>query len=60
MPEDLIAIGDDGNGDKLCFQVINGKMSKKIYLWDHETNEIEEYAPNLIEFVKLESEAEEG
>lgn len=42
MPEDLIAIGDDGNGDKLCFHIINGKMREKIYLWDHETNEIED------------------
>jgi hypothetical protein len=26
MSDDLIAIGDDGSGDKLCFKKINGKM----------------------------------
>lgn len=59
MSGDLIAIADDGTGDKLCLQVINGKMDDKIYIWDHETTEIEEYASNLKEFIKLDSEIDE-
>lgn len=53
MSDDLIAIGDDGTGDKLCLQVINGKMNDKIYIWNHETAEIKEYASNLKVFIKL-------
>jgi hypothetical protein len=33
-------------------------MEDEIYLWYHETTEIEEYAPNLKEFVILISEEE--
>jgi cell wall assembly regulator SMI1 len=53
MSEDLIAIGDDGSGDKLCFKKINGKMGDTIYLWNHETKELDEYAPSLEEFIIL-------
>ena len=59
MPDDQIAIGDDGTGDKLCLRVINGKMSDKIYIWNHETAEIEEYTSNLKGFIKLDSENDE-
>jgi hypothetical protein len=51
MSEDLIAIGDDGTGDILCFKKMNGKMGDTIYLWNHETTELEEYAPSLKEFI---------
>ncbi|MGG1679712.1 SMI1/KNR4 family protein [Neobacillus sp. NRS-1170] len=51
MSDDLIAIGDDGSGDILCFKMMNGKMGDTIYLWYHETTELEEYAPNLEEFI---------
>jgi hypothetical protein len=51
MSEDLIAIGDDGSGDTLCFKKMNGKMGDTIYLWNHETTELEEYAPSLKEFI---------
>jgi cell wall assembly regulator SMI1 len=51
MSEDLIAIGDDGSGDILCFKMVNGKLGDTIYLWYHETTELEEYAPNLEEFI---------
>lgn len=56
MSENLIAIGDDGSGDKLCLKKINGKMGDAIYLWNHETTEVSEYAPNLEEFIILISE----
>ncbi|SMQ77503.1 Cell wall assembly regulator SMI1 [Bacillus sp. OV166] len=51
MSEDLIAIGDDGSGDILCFKKMNGKMGDTIYLWNHESTELEEYAPSLKEFI---------
>jgi hypothetical protein len=53
MSEDLIAIGDDGSGDKLCLKKMNGKMGNTIYLWNHETTVIDEYAHNLKEFIIL-------
>lgn len=51
MSKDLIAIGDDGSGDKLCLKVNDGIMGNEIYLWYHEGAELEEYAPNLTEFI---------
>jgi len=51
MSEDLIAIGDDGSGDILCFKKMNGKIGDTIYLWNHEKTELEEYAPSLKEFI---------
>ncbi|WP_028390722.1 SMI1/KNR4 family protein [Bacillus cihuensis] len=56
MSKDLIAIGDDGTGDKLCLKINNGKMGDEIYLWYHEDAEIEEIAPNLKEFIIIISE----
>ena len=47
FPNELIAIGDDGSGDKLCLKISNGIMRDEIYLWYHENAKIEEYAPNL-------------
>ena len=58
LSKDLIAIGDDGSGDKLCFKVNNGRMENEIYIWYHEVVELEEYAPNLKEFIILNSEEE--
>ncbi|MCA1062760.1 SMI1/KNR4 family protein [Rossellomorea sp. AcN35-11] len=51
MSEDLIAIGDDGSGDRVCLKVDNEIMGDKICLWYHEDGEFEEYAPNLKEFI---------
>jgi cell wall assembly regulator SMI1 len=51
MSEELIAIGDDGSGDKLCLKVNDGKMGNEIYLWYHEDGELEEYASSLKEFI---------
>jgi hypothetical protein len=51
MSEDLIAIGDDGSGDKLCLKINEGKMGNEIYLWYHEDGELEEYASSLKEFI---------
>lgn len=51
MSKELIAIGDDGSGDKLCFKKMNGKMVDTIFLWEHDSTKIYEYATNLEEFI---------
>lgn len=51
MGADLVVIGDDGSGDKLCLRNDNGIMGDFIYLWYHEDLEIEELAPNIKEFI---------
>ncbi|QGM29487.1 SMI1/KNR4 family protein [Bacillus sp. N3536] len=56
MSKELIAIGDDGSGDKLCFKIKKGRMENEIYIWYHEDAELEEYASNLKEFIILISE----
>lgn len=51
IPENLIIIGDDGSGDKLCFKINNGKTDDKIYIWYHADDEMEEISPSLKEFI---------
>ncbi|WP_026693355.1 SMI1/KNR4 family protein [Peribacillus kribbensis] len=51
MPGDFIAIGEDGSGDKLCLKTSNGIIEDQIYLWYHETAEVEDYAASLREFI---------
>jgi hypothetical protein len=51
MSKELIAIGDDGSGDKLCFKKMNGKMVDTIFLWEHDSTKTYEYATNLEEFI---------
>ncbi|MEK4069925.1 SMI1/KNR4 family protein [Peribacillus sp. FSL R5-0717] len=51
MADDLISIGEDGTGDKLCFRIVDTVMDDKIYIWYHETEELEELASNLKEFI---------
>lgn len=59
MSKDLIAIGDNGSGDCLCMKVYDGRMGDEIYIWYHEDGEIEEYAPNLREFIVMISEEDD-
>ncbi|MFC0189476.1 SMI1/KNR4 family protein [Fictibacillus aquaticus] len=51
IPDDFIAIGEDGSGDKLCFKTSNGVMGDKIYYLYHEDGVLEECAPNLRAFI---------
>lgn len=51
MEDEFISIGEDGTGDKLCLKIVNGKMEDYIYLWDHETTEVDKIATNLKEFI---------
>lgn len=59
MADDLISIGEDGTGDKLCFRIVDTVMDGKIYIWYHETEELEELASNLKEFIVSNSEFED-
>ncbi|WP_226671125.1 SMI1/KNR4 family protein [Metabacillus litoralis] len=59
MSKDLIAIGEDGSGDKLCFKVKNGVMGEEIYIWYHEDHELEVYASHLREFIISTAEEED-
>ncbi|WLR58850.1 SMI1/KNR4 family protein [Guptibacillus hwajinpoensis] len=51
MSEELISIGEDGTGDKLCFRNAGRVCDNRIYIWYHETRRIEEIASSLKEFV---------
>lgn len=51
ISENLIMIGEDGTGDYLCLKVENGKAADPVYLWLHESNETEELASNLKDFI---------
>ncbi|WP_419881579.1 SMI1/KNR4 family protein [Peribacillus sp. B-H-3] len=51
MANELISIGEDGTGDKLCYRVTDKTVDIKVYIWYHETREFEELAPNLREFI---------
>ncbi len=51
MAENLISIGEDGTGDKLCYKIVDTIVEDKIYIWYHETGELEEVASNLKEFI---------
>ncbi|MGE7759756.1 SMI1/KNR4 family protein [Peribacillus sp. NPDC097895] len=59
MADDLISIGEDGTGDKLCFRIVDTVMEDKIYIWYHETEKLEELASNLKEFIISNSEFED-
>ncbi|HYI78084.1 MAG TPA: SMI1/KNR4 family protein [Chryseolinea sp.] len=52
FPENGVAIGDNGSGDKLVLLPTDSnpsELSDKIYVWLHETSEIEELANNIDE-----------
>lgn len=51
ISDDLIAIAEDGTGDYLCLKVEDGKAGDPVYLWLHETDETEELAPTLKDFI---------
>jgi hypothetical protein len=59
MSADLIVIGDDDSGDRLCLKANGGIVGNEIYIWYHEDGELEEYASNLKEFIFLLSEENE-
>ncbi|AGK54490.1 SMI1/KNR4 family protein [Bacillus sp. 1NLA3E] len=59
MAVNLISIGEDGTGDKLCFRIVDTVMLNKVYIWYHETEEVEEIASNLKEFIVSNSEFED-
>lgn len=59
LPENLIAIAEDGTGDYLCLEIEDGKAKDPILLWLHEEVEVEELASTLKDFILLSLEGEE-
>lgn len=51
FPDNLLAIAEDGTGDYLCLKVEDEQTADSIYLWLHETDEIEELAPTLKDLI---------
>lgn len=51
MADDFIFIGEDGTGDKLCYRIIDKQIDGKVYIWYHETGELEELDSSLKEFI---------
>ena len=50
FPENGISIGDNGSGDKLILLSDDNdqkRLNDKIYLWSHETGEVEELADSI-------------
>lgn len=52
LSNDLIAIGENGTGDKLCFRVRKRFMQSQVYIWDHETTSTRSVALSLKEFIE--------
>ncbi|MDF2902605.1 MAG: hypothetical protein K0S25_243 [Bacillus sp. (in: firmicutes)] len=52
LSNDLIAIGENGTGDKLCFRVRKKFMQSQVYIWDHETISARRVALSLGEFIE--------
>ena len=55
LSNDLIAIGENGTGDKLCFRVRKKFMQSQVYIWDHETTRARVVALSLKEFIEREA-----
>lgn len=58
LSNDLIAIGENGTGDKLCFRVRKKFMQSQLYIWDHETTRARVAALSLKEFIECETDGE--
>lgn len=54
LSKDLIAIGENGTGDKLCFRVRKKFMQSQVYIWNHETTQARIVALSLKEFTERE------
>jgi cell wall assembly regulator SMI1 len=49
LPRNLIAIGDNGSGDTLVFNISNGILEPTVYWLDHETRELNKIADDFSE-----------
>ena len=55
FPANGIAIGDNGSGDKLILLSVDNDsklLDDKIYLWSHETGEVEELADSIEDLLR--------
>ncbi|WP_281213754.1 SMI1/KNR4 family protein [Shewanella insulae] len=53
FPENAIAIAGNGLGDQMVFLKENGQFQNTVFLWLHETGEIQELAASFSEIEKL-------
>lgn len=51
ISENLIAIAEDGTENYLCLKIEEGKTDDPIFLWLHESDDTEELAPTLKDFI---------
>ena len=58
LMRDLIAIGENGTGDKLCFRIRKKFMQSQVYIWDYETTRTRVAALSLKEFIEDEANGE--
>mgnify|MGYP000182696502 FL=1 len=53
FPEGAIAIANNGLGDQMVFIKESGQLLNKVFLWLHETGELQELAATFNEIEKL-------
>ncbi|HAI97274.1 MAG: SMI1/KNR4 family protein [Cycloclasticus sp.] len=53
FPENALAIASNGLGDQMVFIIESGQYQSTVYLWLHETGELQELAASFSEIVKL-------
>lgn len=57
--ESMFFFGEEGNGDLYGFPVANGEVIGRVFRWDHETDDREIVAPNLLSFLQYQIEFKE-
>ena len=53
FPENAIAIASNGCGDQLVFIAQNGICESTVYIWYHESGQIDIFCKNFIELSKI-------
>ena len=50
---DTLSIGDDGCGNRIVLQKLDGKYQDEIFVWDHETGELTKLADSISEATRF-------
>lgn len=53
MPADLLAIADNGTGNRLVFRKEGECALEKIYVWNHETNKVKPWSKTLADLMAI-------